>query len=306
MYLCRYIFDIETGRSFFLSAVLYTNRNGILNDDKYEYTDVADRLMADLGEVAARAVWQIPPCVQSLSSPFDCIPSSMWTVCSCPLVQESPPAVHDYFFMDGAEAYAEDEHSCIEAAGCSGAETKMNGAGVSDILPVSKAVGCSIADPAVCTQIKRYLSPIDTTLDCHLPVPESTVPSCTDSTLARSALEPPAPGPSSIRVPASSLSDLPLSFHAFSSPEVLTPADRILSRLSRMNSRDSWENSLVEPSPAASGAYLPALVLSAQADVDTWLEPSLPPTSVSPGEMDAASAGQRRWIKAGYRHFLDA
>eukprot|EP00897_Mesotaenium_endlicherianum_P008563 jgi/Mesen1/7735/ME000407S06955 len=52
-----YIMDIETGRNFFLSAVLYTNANGILNDDKYEY-DVAYRVFADLAEVLARAIWR--------------------------------------------------------------------------------------------------------------------------------------------------------------------------------------------------------------------------------------------------------
>eukprot|EP00899_Mesostigma_viride_P026256 jgi/Mesvir1/6815/Mv09005-RA.1 len=56
-----YIVDAETGRGFFLSAVLYTNANGILNDDKYEYESLADGFLADLGEVAARTVWQIPP-----------------------------------------------------------------------------------------------------------------------------------------------------------------------------------------------------------------------------------------------------
>ncbi|GBG89828.1 hypothetical protein CBR_g49677 [Chara braunii] len=57
---CRYVLDIETGRDFFLSAVVYTNANEILNDDVYEYS-MADELFADVAEVVARAVWKIPP-----------------------------------------------------------------------------------------------------------------------------------------------------------------------------------------------------------------------------------------------------
>eukprot|EP00850_Spirogloea_muscicola_P020621 SM000222S06962 [mRNA] locus=s222:76548:81596:+ [translate_table: standard] len=54
-----YVFDVETGRSFFMSMSIYTNANGVLDDDKYEY-DTALRLAADLGEVIARAIWQVP------------------------------------------------------------------------------------------------------------------------------------------------------------------------------------------------------------------------------------------------------
>lgn len=83
----RYVFDMETGRSFFLTAVIYTNANGILNDDRYEYT-FADSVMADLAEVLARALWQIPhgPASRYPSISFDCIPSSLWTACSLPLM----------------------------------------------------------------------------------------------------------------------------------------------------------------------------------------------------------------------------
>jgi len=73
-----YIFDIETGRCFFLSAVIYTNSNGILNDDIYEY-EVADRVMADLAEVVARTLWQIPGNTFA-SSYYDCVPSSLWKI----------------------------------------------------------------------------------------------------------------------------------------------------------------------------------------------------------------------------------
>ncbi|MCO5602546.1 hypothetical protein L7F22_056679 [Adiantum nelumboides] len=74
-----YIFDKEKGHGFFLSAVVYTNSNGILNDDKYEYVSLADHLMADLGEMVARAVWKIPPPADAkVPVSLDCIPSSSW------------------------------------------------------------------------------------------------------------------------------------------------------------------------------------------------------------------------------------
>ena len=42
--------------AFFLTAVLYTNANGVVNDGAYEYAD-ADRFLAELGEAVARALW---------------------------------------------------------------------------------------------------------------------------------------------------------------------------------------------------------------------------------------------------------
>ena len=42
------------GRAVFVTAVLYTNADGVLNDDKYEYETVADPFFADLGELVAR------------------------------------------------------------------------------------------------------------------------------------------------------------------------------------------------------------------------------------------------------------
>eukprot|EP01018_Ginkgo_biloba_P014895 Gb_40174 [translate_table: standard] len=78
-----YVFDIESGRSFFLSAVIYTNANGILNDDIYEYEEVADRVMADLAEVVARALWQIPG-NSFVASHYDCMPSSLWKTWNLP------------------------------------------------------------------------------------------------------------------------------------------------------------------------------------------------------------------------------
>ena len=52
-----WIVDVRTGRSFFLAATLYTNPNGVLNDDDYAYDTVALPFLADLGEAAARVVW---------------------------------------------------------------------------------------------------------------------------------------------------------------------------------------------------------------------------------------------------------
>ncbi|XP_024528841.1 uncharacterized protein LOC112345750 [Selaginella moellendorffii] len=69
-----YVVDVETGRSFFLAATIYTNANGVVNDDRYEY-GIAETVMADLAEEIARAVWQIPPEIVNLSGPLDCTPS---------------------------------------------------------------------------------------------------------------------------------------------------------------------------------------------------------------------------------------
>lgn len=77
--LCSYVLDIETGQSFFLTAVIYTNENGIVNDDVYEYEDVADKVMADLGEVVADALWTVPEKATNNSTPFDRTPSSLWS-----------------------------------------------------------------------------------------------------------------------------------------------------------------------------------------------------------------------------------
>jgi hypothetical protein len=50
-----YVLNPRTGRAVFVAAVLYTNADGVLNDDKYEYDTVADPFFADLGELIARA-----------------------------------------------------------------------------------------------------------------------------------------------------------------------------------------------------------------------------------------------------------
>jgi hypothetical protein len=48
-----YIEDKKSGRSFFLTAAIYTNRNGVLNDNQYEY-GFGDRFMVDLAEKLTR------------------------------------------------------------------------------------------------------------------------------------------------------------------------------------------------------------------------------------------------------------
>lgn len=53
-----WVVDTETGRSFFLAATLHTNADGILNDDEYEYDEIARPFFADLGEAVARALWK--------------------------------------------------------------------------------------------------------------------------------------------------------------------------------------------------------------------------------------------------------
>lgn len=52
-----YVEDLRTGRGFFLAIVLYTNPDGVLNDDRYGYEELADPFLDDVGEVMARAVF---------------------------------------------------------------------------------------------------------------------------------------------------------------------------------------------------------------------------------------------------------
>lgn len=49
-----YVENPQNGRSVFVTAVIYTNSDEILNDDKYDYEAVADSFLADLGELVAR------------------------------------------------------------------------------------------------------------------------------------------------------------------------------------------------------------------------------------------------------------
>ncbi|MBL8605924.1 MAG: serine hydrolase [Myxococcales bacterium] len=54
-----YVLDPVTKRSFFLSAVLYTNDTGVVGDDKYPYVEVAAPFFAALGEVFTRHALQL-------------------------------------------------------------------------------------------------------------------------------------------------------------------------------------------------------------------------------------------------------
>jgi hypothetical protein len=52
-----WVAETAGGRSFFLAAALYTNSDGVLNDDAYDYETIALPFLADLGEAAVRVLW---------------------------------------------------------------------------------------------------------------------------------------------------------------------------------------------------------------------------------------------------------
>lgn len=49
--------DTRTGRGFFLAIALYTNPDGVLNDDQYGYETIADPFLDGVGRAVARAVF---------------------------------------------------------------------------------------------------------------------------------------------------------------------------------------------------------------------------------------------------------
>ena len=51
-----YVVDEGSGRSFFATAVLYTNPNRTVNDGVYAYEALADPYFAELGEALARVL----------------------------------------------------------------------------------------------------------------------------------------------------------------------------------------------------------------------------------------------------------
>ena len=51
-----WIEDTRTGRGFALAAVVYTNPDGVMNDDEYAYETLAWPFLAAVAEVVARAV----------------------------------------------------------------------------------------------------------------------------------------------------------------------------------------------------------------------------------------------------------
>jgi hypothetical protein len=46
-----YIVDFNSKTEFMISAVIYVNRDGILNDDKYEYTEIGYPFFKEIGEI---------------------------------------------------------------------------------------------------------------------------------------------------------------------------------------------------------------------------------------------------------------
>ncbi len=58
---CSYVVDETSGRSAFVAAVVYANDNGTLNDDRYQYEDVADPFIARLGKLVARSLLMKTP-----------------------------------------------------------------------------------------------------------------------------------------------------------------------------------------------------------------------------------------------------
>ncbi len=61
-----YVEDRRTGRAFFLAGALYTNPDGVLNDDRYDYA-LADRFFAELG--AALAEELLPDALAGSAAP---------------------------------------------------------------------------------------------------------------------------------------------------------------------------------------------------------------------------------------------
>ena len=51
-----WVVDAGTGKSFFLAVALYTNSDGVLNDDLYDYEAVALPALADAAEAVARGL----------------------------------------------------------------------------------------------------------------------------------------------------------------------------------------------------------------------------------------------------------
>lgn len=51
---CSYVTNETTGRSVFVAAVVYANDNETMNDDRYQYEDVAEPFVAHLGHLVAR------------------------------------------------------------------------------------------------------------------------------------------------------------------------------------------------------------------------------------------------------------
>lgn len=49
-----WIFHVPSQRGMFVTATIYTNADGVLNDGKYEYEEIADPFLAAIGEIVGR------------------------------------------------------------------------------------------------------------------------------------------------------------------------------------------------------------------------------------------------------------
>mmetsp|Transcript_11694 Transcript_11694/g.29810 ORF Transcript_11694/g.29810 Transcript_11694/m.29810 type:complete len:426 (-) Transcript_11694:88-1365(-) len=56
-----YVVDVEKGTSFFLTASIYTNANGIVNEDAYEYTEIGEPFLSCLAECVAAELGMVDP-----------------------------------------------------------------------------------------------------------------------------------------------------------------------------------------------------------------------------------------------------
>ena len=49
-----WVFHVPSQKGLFVTATIYTNADGVLNDGKYEYEEVADPFLAAVGEIVGR------------------------------------------------------------------------------------------------------------------------------------------------------------------------------------------------------------------------------------------------------------
>src|SRR5690606_41903794 len=55
-----YVEDRESGSAFFVTAVIYANPDGVLNDDDYAYEEMSQPFFTALGTGLARALFTAP------------------------------------------------------------------------------------------------------------------------------------------------------------------------------------------------------------------------------------------------------
>jgi hypothetical protein len=56
-----YVENRDTGRAFFVTATVYANPDGVLNDDDYAYDQLSRPLLASLGSALARELLVAKP-----------------------------------------------------------------------------------------------------------------------------------------------------------------------------------------------------------------------------------------------------